>query len=372
MGIFNKIVKILSLVVVLLAVFYVGFIFYLFSLQDDREDYFTGLFSKKSLEQENKNYINNLPKNNDKSLNFLFFGDMMLDRHVGEKIRADGLSYIFEKLAGEENRFFQGIDLISANLEGAVTNNGAHYLPVMDYDFAFAPELIQELKNYNFNFFNLANNHFADQGERGIIETRENLDELDFDYIGCQDGKVGECSIKIMDIAGQKIGMAGFSMVYSKLDDGKMTEVVSTLASSTDLVIINIHWGVEYEHYFNKTQQNIAYKLIEAGADIIIGHHPHVAQGMEIYKGKPIFYSLGNFIFDQYFSKDTQEGLAIGINVNNEKFDIFFYPFKSKLSQAELMKDREKEEFLSNLLSWSDIQEEYIEEIKKGILIINN
>jgi poly-gamma-glutamate synthesis protein (capsule biosynthesis protein) len=300
-----------------------------------------------------------------KLINFLFFGDLMLDRNVRKTIKENGLDYIFSKLAGGENKFFEGIDIISANLEGAVTNDGMHYKPDFSYDFSFAPDLINQLKKYNFNFFNLANNHFIDQGEKGIIETRSNLNKLKINYSGCLDGEVGECSSTIIQVADKKIGMAGFSMVYSVIDIEKAKEIVRKLKESSDFVVINMHWGKEYTHKFNETQQQIAHNLIDAGADTIIGHHPHVVQGIEIYKTKPIFYSLGNFVFDQYFSQDTQEGLGIGLAVN-DFVDIFIYPLKSELSRPGLMINDEKENFLNKLISWSEIDNIFIEQIKEG------
>ena len=315
------------------------------------------------------------------STKILFLGDMMLDRHVGEKISQKGFSYLLENL--EEKKFFQGYNLIGGNLEGAVTDGGIHYNPAMSYDFAFSPEIISELKKYNFNFFNLANNHFTDQGERGIIETRKNLDNLGFYYSGCQDGQSGDCSGKIIKFypvrndeisngaRGKKIGLAGFSLVYKKPDNEKMAEIIEEMAETTDLVIVNIHWGTEYEHRFNKIQRETAHSLIDAGADIIIGHHPHVVQGLEIYKNKPIFYSLGNFIFDQYFSSDTQAGLAVGINITDGKSEFYLFPLKSKLSQVKLTEGAEKEKFFSDLINWSNLEENYKEQIKQGKFIIN-
>jgi poly-gamma-glutamate synthesis protein (capsule biosynthesis protein) len=300
------------------------------------------------------------------AISFLFFGDMMLDRSVGKRIKEKGLDYLFEKLADEENKFFQGIDIIGCNLEGAVTNNGSHYAPQVAYDFAFHPDLINQLKKYNFNFFNLANNHLYDQGKRGVNETEKNLSEMNFNYSGCVDGVIDECSSKIIDISNKKIAMAGFSTVYSKLDKEKLKTEIKNLADKSDLVIVNMHWGIEYTNIFNKTQQELAHILIDAGANIVIGHHPHVVQGIEIYKNRPIFYSLGNFIFDQYFSKETQEGFAVGINIEDEKTSIFLYPFKSKLSQVELMEEKEKQEFLKNLVDWSEVEDDHIEQIKNG------
>ncbi len=318
----------------------------------------------------------NLPRskiesNTSQALNFLFFGDLMLDRHVGEQISKNGLDYIFAELTGEENRFFKGIDLVSANLEGAVTDNGAHYAPNMAYDFAFSPELINQLKQYNFNFFNLANNHFTDQGSRGVDETSQNLDQLGFNYSGCPDGEIGECSSTIVEIGSQKIGMAGFSIVYSRFDLISAQKIISQLTSQTDLIIVNIHWGAEYEHQFNSTQQSIAHSLIDAGVDIIIGHHPHVAQGVEIYQNKPIFYSLGNFVFDQYFSSDTQEGLAVGVNLTDDKRHFFLFPMQSHLSQVELMTGKTKQDFLRRFIEWSMLDQKYKEQIRAGRLALD-
>lgn len=316
----------------------------------------------------NPNFVDNfLPNTTNKPIKMLFFGDMMLDRHVGEKIDKYGLDYIFEKLVNStEENFLTGYDLIGCNLEGAVTNNGSHYSPVMAYDFAFAPKLINELKKYNFNFFNLANNHFSDQGERGIIETRENLDKMDFDYVGCRDALVAECSSKILKIADKKIGMVGFSMVYNEFNIVEAEKIINNLVSLTDFIVVNIHWGNEYQHNQNKLQKQVAYKLIDAGVDVVIGHHPHVIQGIEIYKNKPIFYSLGNFIFDQYFSNDTQNGLAIEIKDCCRKQEYLIYPIKSEVSQVKLMLGDERKELLNKLSEWSEVNSEIKEKIKKG------
>lgn len=351
------------LILVLLALMAAGLIFIfssdIFWVQSGKESEFNYYLIKNIAEE----------KDEKKNLNFLFFGDLMLDRHVGEKIKKDGLDNLFSALAGEENRFFRGVDLIGANLEGAVTDKGAHYPPAVIYDFAFDPLVVDELKKYNFNFFNLANNHFSDQGERGIMETRSNLSAGGFYYTGCADGQTGDCSKTIMTAGNLKIGLAGFSMVYNKFKLTEAKKIISGLAAQTDLVIVNVHWGTEYQHNFNQGQAAVAHGLIDAGADALIGHHPHVAQGMEIYQGKPIFYSLGNFIFDQYFSRDTEEGLAVGINVENGKMTGYLYPLKSKLSQPQLMAGEERENFLQKIADWSQVDESDAGQIKRGMLI---
>jgi len=319
-------------------------------------------------------YTNNLPANQKQTVHFLFFGDIMLDRHVGERIEANGFDYLFDDLTATttpeemsgKRMDFTGYDIVSANLEGAVTDNGAHYAPVMAYDFAFSPDLVGELEKYNFNFFNIANNHLSDQGERGIIETRKNLDNLGFAYAGCRDAETGECSSRVIEAGGKKIGMAGFSMVYHMLGTEAAAGIVDGLASTTDAVIVNIHWGREYEHEFDKAQRETAHTLIDAGADIVIGHHPHVVEGMEIYHGKPIFYSLGNFIFDQYFSADTQEGLAIGADLDAGGVAITLMPFTSKNGRPRLETGEEKDAFLKKFAGWSSIDEKMANEVFSG------
>ncbi|MFH0891359.1 MAG: CapA family protein [Candidatus Falkowbacteria bacterium] len=314
-----------------------------------------------------KSFAFNLPGSAVRPLKMLFFGDLILDRHVGEKIARTGLAEIFSGFASD---FFRGYDLIGANLEGAVTDKGAHYPPAMSYDFAFSPDLIAELKNYDFNFFNIANNHLSDQGERGIEETGKNLDALGFPHSGCADRKIGECSSEILALNGRKIGLAGFSMVYGLLDQDKTENAVRGLASSTDSVIVNIHWGREYEHNFNATQRSMAHKLIDAGADAVIGHHPHVVQGMEIYKDKPIFYSLGNFIFDQYFSADTQEELAVGLEFGDGGLTIDLFPLRSKSSRPELIADNERRLFFEKFIKWSEVDEIIATQIRSGRFLV--
>lgn len=305
--------------------------------------------------------------------NWLFFGDLMLDRNVGDKIEKYGADYIFENIIKQDQNFFSNYELISANLEGSVTNNGEHYSPSVPYDFAFNPDLIKNLnQKYNFNFFNIANNHITDQGNAGFNETKQNLDKLNIAYIGCPDAQVGECSGKIIDKEYYKLGMLGFSMVYHMLDADSAATMVRQMASSTDFVIVNIHWGVEYEHQFNSVQQNLAHTLIDSGADIIIGHHPHVVQGMEIYKGKAIFYSLGNFIFDQYFSTDTQEELAVKVNYKPQEIQIELIPLVSQASQIQIADEAVKKEFLNKFFLWSEADEIYHNSILSANISLKN
>jgi poly-gamma-glutamate capsule biosynthesis protein CapA/YwtB (metallophosphatase superfamily) len=231
-----------------------------------------------------------------------------------------------EDLAGPDKAFFADYDLVGANLEGAVTDNGEHYPPVNLYDFAFRPDWVEDLRDYGFSYFTLANNHFSDQGQRGMEETRKHLSAMGLAFSGCQDRQVGDCSVTTMERNGKKIGLAGFSMVYGTFDLEEAKKQVTALAEVSDLVIVNVHWGTEYEHQFGRLQTSIGRAFVDAGADIIVGHHPHVVQGLETYRGRPIFYSLGNFIFDQMFSAATQEGLALDLVVDGDNLRRCYCP----------------------------------------------
>lgn len=304
-------------------------------------------------------------------MRFLFFGDIMLDRNVGKILEKTTVTDLLSGLKASERDYFSDKHIVSANLEGAVTNEGAHYAPVNLYDFAFTIENVEELKNYNFNYLALANNHFLDQGTRGVTETRENLEAANFYFSGAPDAQIDEFSRVDVEIEEKKVAMISLSMVYNHFNRESAIELVTSSLEETDYVIVNIHWGNEYEHNFNVYQQEVGRALVEAGADLIIGHHPHVVQGMEIYQGKPIFYSLGNFVFDQYFSKGTQEGLALEIIVGEDKLSVSFLPFSSSRSAPTFMNDEAKSLFLSDYLDWSELPEEYEEGVINGYLEIN-
>ncbi len=313
----------------------------------------------------------------DKGLKLLFFGDLMLDRHVGERVEKNGIGWLFDRIASG-TEISGAFDLKSANLEGAVTDNGSHYAPSNAYDFAFSPELVSRLKDYGFNHFNIANNHLADQGERGIRETEANLKRLGFGYTGCADGRIGPCSSAVVEAGGKKIAVAGFSMVYSRLGGGQdadgcsitPADIIKRLASSSDLVIAQVHWGVEYAHLHDRAQEQFAHELVDAGADAVIGHHPHVVQGVEVYKGAPIFYSLGNFIFDQYFSRDTQTGLALSIETAGDFLEIRIIPIKSIAGRPEIMNMPAGRELLEKLAGWSAGDAKFKKEISGGRFVL--
>ncbi len=362
---FSQIINLLILLLLLLAGLF------LFPILETNYDNFYQLVPFfKSAEVVKQVVIRPLPvsKPIETNLQLLFFGDLMLDRNVKAILVNKNLDYLLSGLASSTD--FAKFDLVGANLEGAVTNNGEHYAPNMGFDFAFVPSVVAELKKYNFSYFTLANNHFSDQGEQGRKETRANLKNLGFYYSGEADAQISENSLSLVEVKDKKLALISFSMVYHNFDLEAAKKIIRDIRPQVDWIIVNIHWGNEYQHNYSAWQQKIGRELVDSGVDIIIGHHPHVVQGMEIYHNRPIFYSLGNFIFDQYFSADTQEGLSLEFGLVNNQITITLHPLSSQHSQVSVMTENKKNIFLDNFAIWSKVDESLKKQIKAQIINI--
>ena len=289
-------------------------------------------------------------------LTLQFFGDIMLDRNVVKAIGDQGLGYVFQNLEGKEKRFFNGVDFFIANLEGP-------FAPVRvptskSIAFRFDPAFVSDLKPYHFSGFNLANNHAYDMGRANVVFTRGLLEKNGFGYFGDELNEGPEYTW----VAGG-VAFLGIHNTYRDPDLAKVGAALVDAKSRARYVIVNVHWGEEYQRASNPKQRRLAHWLIDHGADAIIGHHPHVVQEMEIYKDKPIFYSLGNFIFDQYFSKDTQEGLSVGLTVQAGKVKtIHLFPFYGVKSQVQLMVGERRGQFLDWIEKSSRLSDYKIQE----------
>ncbi len=290
----------------------------------------------------------------EKISSLLFFGDMMLDRNVKSKIDQNGQDYLFQNLAGQENRFFMGMDLVTVNLEGPFADK--RRATTKEIAFRFDPALLPMLKKYNFGLFSLANNHTLDMGQAGFNESKKNLDKYGFAYFGSQ-YRVDDESLLIKQVGDYKIGFIGLNDTNSPIKKEAVKKLIDKAKTQgADKVIVSIHWGYEYKEISNTNQRTLAHYFVDNGADIIIGHHPHVVQEMEIYKDKPIFYSLGNFVFDQYFSVPTQQGLAVGFIIKDKQLSIFVFPLQGVKSGVSLMEYSVAEKYLTDWMKKSRLQ----------------
>lgn len=264
---------------------------------------------------------------NKKPVKILFVGDMMFDRYIREGVKKYGggdYNYIFSQIKDKLAEY----DLVVGNLEGPITDkNSVSVGTAMDakenLKFTFDPAVAKVLAENNIKLVDIGNNHILNQGEEGVAETKKYLDEAGVQYFGDLGATETEAKLRgtPRSLASETIGPAKIGFVnYNYSVAGsfeRAVEDIKNLKAKTDIVVVCPHWGTEYK--IGDPGQKIraeAYRLIDAGADAIIGGHPHVVQDSEVYKNKKIYYSLGNFIFDQYFQKETMEGLGVELTVN--------------------------------------------------------
>ena len=253
------------------------------------------------------------------------FGDLMLGRYVWQLMEKNGHDYPFEhfpELLGEmlsdpANQTPAPIpkpDFIFANLEGPISDN-PYVNPGTAMVFNFKPAVLDTLKKFGFNLLNLANNHAYDMGEDGMRQTRQYLTDAGIHHFGDAKGLRPETTwtTTVKDTTLTFFGLN--DTLKNRLDFDEVNDRIRVAEDTADFTIVTIHWGTEYQHEPNQKQIEAAHAMVDAGADLIIGHHPHVIQSNEIYHGAPIYYSLGNFIFDQYFQQDVQEGLGLAVTL---------------------------------------------------------
>jgi poly-gamma-glutamate synthesis protein (capsule biosynthesis protein) len=294
----------------------------------------------------------------------LLVGDIMLDRGVEDLIKQNSIYYPSQKIG----HFLRGVDIVFGNLEGPIVKNPPE-LSDNSLKFAFNPEVIKGISWCNFNLFSLANNHILDMGKEGLEETKEWLKKYGINFVG--DLLSGSSDNLNSAFLRDNITFLAFNQIFPFIvKEEEIIKTIKTVKSSNpdNFLIISLHWGEEYKLINSSAQQSLAHKIIETGADLIIGHHPHVVQNIEKYQGKLIFYSLGNFIFDQYFSPDTQQGLAVGLEIYPDRLICRLFPLQINLSQPVLMEQNKASEFLVQLAKRSD--DKLVDEIKDGIIKI--
>ena len=309
-------------------------------------------------------------KNNStgRNISVAAFGDIMLGRYVRTLIdKEKNIYYPFLKIFGEENRFFMGSDVLFANLEGPISGDG--YESGTSLIFGFKEDVSEMLSDVGFDILSIANNHTLNRGITGLSDTYKNLNK--FGVSPCGNPVESESKYTASkDINGTKVAFACFNDIGNSLKEDEAASVISSLSSENDYVLVSIHWGNEYQHTPNKRQMHLAHKFIDAGASFVIGHHPHVVQPFEIYNGKFIFYSLGNFVFDQYWSFDTQEQLGIGIVLGKEKTKVYLFPMLSVKSQPILMDYEERKLFYDRFIKWGNFDDNYSNQIRASLIEI--
>lgn len=263
-----------------------------------------------------------------KTLSILAVGDIMLSRNVASKIVAHKKDVNFPFLNMADT--LAQVDYTVANLESPFS--GKDTFPKTGSLVFNAPTYnVKGLINNKIQVLSLANNHAFDQGLKGLEYTSAFLAKNGLFSIGA--GKNTQSAWKPLIKANNELKIAYIAASYSSLNDnGKVKKPnlariedlanlrhsIEIIKNQVDYVIVVMHAGTEYTRTPNKSQVKFAHAAIDYGADMVIGHHPHWIQTIEKYQDKYIFYSLGNFVFDQMWSQETKEGLALQISLSKQ------------------------------------------------------
>jgi gamma-polyglutamate biosynthesis protein CapA len=288
-------------------------------------------------------------------------GDVMLARHVEFLMSAHKSTYPYTQL----DFLLEEPAYVIGNFEAA--------MPVMhnktpNFGFAFSvkPEVLPALRRAGFTHMSLANNHAYDYGVRGYKNALEQLTTNGIAPFGHPSDVSGSTSVSMLNLGDTTVGILALHTLNIRPDRMSLLPVTESLNEATDFQIAYIHWGNEYERRPAQLDRDLATTLAELGVDLVVGHHPHVVQSIERIGETVVFYSLGNFIFDQYFSQDVQEGLVLKLQATAVGVDIELLPVSSLRTPAQPrpMSQNETEDFLQRLATISD--EDLTESILSG------
>ncbi|MFK7679171.1 CapA family protein [Bacillus sp. Wb] len=246
-------------------------------------------------------------------------GDIMLGRNVEKVTNRQGQDYLFRNVES----YFKNADYSTANFDHPVTANDEY--PAQDKPILLRTDeqSVKTLKNLNFSVLNVANTHSMDYLEQGLNDTVKAFNQSKMDFVG-MGGNLEEASnINYQTVNGIKIATLGFTdtyTAYSAANDNDpgilpakpeiFIPLIQEAKEKANLVVVHAHWGEEYDTTPSPRQKGLAKAMADAGADIILGHHPHVLQPIDTYKNTVIFYSLGNFVFDQGWSASRESALV--------------------------------------------------------------
>ncbi|MFV0503127.1 MAG: CapA family protein [Lachnospirales bacterium] len=290
--------------------------------------------------------------NSAKEYTILFGGDVYLSEYVLNKYNSHGIDGILDK---NIQNLFLNDDITMINQEFAFSQRGKK-APDKKYTFRVNPSYGKIFNEMNVDVVSLANNHTLDFGPIALDDSFTTLNNLDIKYVGAGknldeakapvDFKINNKNIAMLG-ATRVIPVYGWnatnkkSGVLTTYDPSKLVTEITKAKKKNKYVVAYIHWGVEKAERPERYQRDLAKKYIDAGADLVVGSHPHVLQGIEYYKGKPIVYSLGNLIF--YNSISQTAILRVVINENNET-KIKILPCKAYNSKTTLITNNVKKE----------------------------
>lgn len=252
------------------------------------------------------------------STSMVFAGDMMFDRYVRVMSQRYGKGFILSRVRDCLAEF----DYVAANLEGPISrykslSMGSKPGSPENFIFTFDPYTAEMLADFNIRIVNLGNNHILNFGKQGFLQTLEYLQKAGIEYFGYI-GEVEFDKVLVLKKDCLKIGLVNYNQ-FSKGSFEKTLENIKDYRGKVDFLIVYTHWGVEYAGKAPKSIVQKGRRFAKAGADLVVGSHPHVVQNWEDYGRTRIYYSLGNFVFDQYFSDEVKRGMLVELYLEKKE-----------------------------------------------------
>lgn len=268
----------------------------------------------------------------------LFVGDIMLARGVEWQIAKHSIEYPLVDIA----EYLSTPDLTIGNFEGTIQDEPNQEMEGFTFDTT--PEIANMIAESGIDAVSLSNNHSNNYGSKTLEYTRKTITELEMTPFGDPNSSENFVShVTVKDIQFAFIGFHAFTE-----EPESILDTIRAEKAKENFVIVFSHWGNEYEETPSIAQTDAAHLFVDAGAGAIIGSHPHVIQTYETYKGVPIVYSLGNFLFDQDWSVPTQQGLTLKFDIDSESISLSFVPISIIKSHVTLMNPDDATKILTN------------------------
>ncbi len=297
------------------------------------------------------------------TVSLAFVGDILPAARVLELMKTNGYDYPFR----ESKALLEAADIAAGNLEAPITVRGT---PAEDKQFVFrgTVDALKAVKDAGFDFVSLANNHTLDYGWQGLSDTMDALDDVGLKHAGSGNDDKEAFEPSYIEANGITVAFIGVTRVVPvvewKADKNRpgLAEAYSPVRAvatieeakkNADIVVVLVHWGEERKDTPVAHQTDLAHRFVDAGADLVIGSHPHVLQGFESYKGKWIAYSLGNFVFSSTTVRSSETGILNAECRKDGGCELSFNPMFATNSQPAPMEDAEGKALLARLSSLS-------------------
>lgn len=284
------------------------------------------------------------------TVTLMFAGDVLLSNHVLTAYdQADGIHGVLDEGIRSQ---IDTADIFMVNQEFPFSDRGT---AVADKQFTFRlpPLRVNLLKEMNIDIVTLANNHILDFGIDALLDSESTLNQTGIAYVGAGENLERAKQLVTMEAGDKIIGYLGASRVYmdavwaaadsrpgvlSTYDPKQLVEEIKAARSQCDYLVVYVHWGIEKDTAPQEYQRMLGKAYIDAGADLVVGSHPHVLQGVEYYNGKPIVYSLGNFVFGSSIPRTA----LLKVELEDEGTNLSVIPCTSSAGFTRLVEEQDK------------------------------